>query len=81
MKKNIKIQYFALLKEQRGTCEEIYETVSQTPCELYAELQKNYGLTCPSKQMRVSINFVFAGWDSPLKTGDTIVFIPPVSGG
>jgi molybdopterin-guanine dinucleotide biosynthesis protein A len=77
----LKIQYFALMREQSGRSEETLETVAATPADLYAELQARYGFTLPREQLKVAVNTEFAPWSRPLAPGDAVVFIPPVAGG
>lgn len=81
MEKTIHVQYFALLREQRGQSEETLHIDAQTPKALYARLKKDYRFTLPEESVRVSINERFAPWHAELKTGDRLVFLPPVSGG
>ena len=81
MEKAIHVQYFALLREQRGQSEETLQTGAQTPRELYGQLKKDYRFTLPEQSLRVSINEQFADWQTALKSGDRLVFLPPVSGG
>jgi molybdopterin converting factor subunit 1 len=81
MTKNIRVQYFALLRDQRGLADERLATSAGTPAGLYAELRARHGFTLPAKQLRVAVNDEFARWDAPLRDGDTLVFIPPVAGG
>jgi molybdopterin-guanine dinucleotide biosynthesis protein A len=77
----LKIQYFALMREQSGRSEETVETVASTPADLYAELQARYGFTLPREQLKVAVNSEFAPWSRRLAAGDAVVFIPPVAGG
>ena len=81
MEKMIHVQYFALLREQRGQSEETLRTGAPAPKTLYAQLKKDYRCTLPEESVRVSINDRFADWHSKLKSGDRLVFLPPVSGG
>ena len=81
MEKSIHVQYFALLREQRGESEETLRTTTQTPKELYAQLKKDHRFTLSEQSLRVSINERFADWQAELKSGDRVVFLPPVSGG
>ncbi|MBI5024587.1 MAG: MoaD/ThiS family protein [Candidatus Omnitrophica bacterium] len=81
MEKAIHIQYFALLREQRGESEETLRTTAQTPQGLYAQLKKDHRFTLPEQSVRVSINEQFADWQTALRSGDRVVFLPPVSGG
>jgi molybdopterin-guanine dinucleotide biosynthesis protein A len=77
----LKIQYFALMREQSGRSEETVETFASTPADLYAELQERYGFTLPREQLKVAVNSEFAPWSRRLAAGDAVVFIPPVAGG
>ncbi|MDP9064464.1 MAG: NTP transferase domain-containing protein [Pseudomonadota bacterium] len=77
----VKIQYFALLREQAGRSEETVLTAAKTPAQLLVELRARYGFTLPAEQLRVAVNSEFADWSRPLHAGDAVVFIPPVAGG
>lgn len=77
----IHIYYFALLQDQRGLSEEKLEIEPQDVAQLYANLKKTHGFTLDRSALRVSVNEQFASWDTQLGDGDTVVFIPPVSGG
>jgi molybdopterin-guanine dinucleotide biosynthesis protein A len=77
----LKVQYFALMREQSGRSEETVETLASTPADLYAELKARYGFTLPREQLKVAVNSEFAPWSRPLAAGDAVVFIPPVAGG
>ena len=79
--KKIHIQYFAILREQRGLSSETVETRSNSAQELYGELQNKFRFTLPLKLVRVSINNEFKSLDTLLQDNDNIVFIPPVAGG
>ncbi len=75
------IQYFALLREQRGLESETLETAAPTPAALYAELAQNHGFTLPASALQVALNDDFASWSAPLSPGDSVAFLPPVAGG
>jgi molybdopterin converting factor subunit 1 len=77
----LSIQYFALLREQRGLTEETLVTAACTPAALYEALRARHGFTLPADRIRAAVNGEFAAADAPLRDGDTIVFIPPVAGG
>jgi molybdopterin converting factor subunit 1 len=77
----LKIQYYALMREQAGRSEESVETSALTPSDLYAELTARYGFTLTRDQLKVAVNSEFSDWSRPLKVGDAVVFIPPVAGG
>jgi molybdenum cofactor guanylyltransferase len=77
----LKIQYYALMREQAGRSEETVETSAATPADLYAELVSRYGFTLSLEQLKVAVNSEFSDWSQKLKQGDAVVFIPPVAGG
>jgi len=77
----IRVQYYALLREQAGRSDETLTTSARDPRELYAELSQRYPFTLPADMLRVAINAEFGDWSQPLKAGDAVVFIPPVAGG
>jgi len=79
--RSVRVQYFALLREQAGRSDETLMTAARTPAELYGELQTRYGFTLPIDMLKVAVNTEFGDWNQPLQNHDSIVFIPPVAGG
>jgi molybdopterin-guanine dinucleotide biosynthesis protein A len=79
--KQIKVQYYALLREQAGRSEEAVTTQAGTPRELYEELRRRYPFSLAPEMLRVAVNAEFGDWSQPLSEGDAVVFIPPVAGG
>jgi molybdopterin-guanine dinucleotide biosynthesis protein A len=79
--KTVRVQYYAILREQAGRNEETLDTSAATPTELYAELRKRHPFQLAPEQLKVALNSEFGDWQTPLKHGDTVVFIPPVAGG
>jgi molybdopterin-guanine dinucleotide biosynthesis protein A len=77
----LKIQYYALMREQAGRSEETVETKAGNPADLYAELVARYGFTLPREHLKVAVNSEFSDWSRKLAAGDAVVFIPPVAGG
>lgn len=77
----LRIQYFAVLREQVGISEECFATTASNPAMLYSELLKVRPLKLPQTLLKVAVNAGFVGWDHPLEDGDKVVFIPPVAGG
>lgn len=77
----LRVQYFALLREQAGRSEETVETSATTPRELLEELRARHRFTLPVEVMKVAVNGEFTDWDRPLGANDAVVFIPPVAGG
>jgi molybdopterin-guanine dinucleotide biosynthesis protein A len=79
--RELRVQYFALLREQAGRRDEAVSTRAATPRELFAELSSRHHFTLSPDHLKVAVNTEFADWSRPLKAGDTVVFIPPVAGG
>jgi len=77
----LRIQYYALLREQAGRSEENLETLATTPAAVYAQLHARYGFTLGREQLKVAVNGAFSDWAHVLRPGDALVFIPPVAGG
>jgi molybdopterin converting factor subunit 1 len=78
---NLTVQYFAILREQRGLSEEKLTTPATTPGALYDELRARHAFTLPGDRIRAAVNDTFVASSSPLRDGDRVVFIPPVAGG
>jgi molybdopterin-guanine dinucleotide biosynthesis protein A len=79
--KTLRIQYFAVMREQAGRSEENIDTSASTPADLYRELAARYGFTLQPEQLKVAVNGEFSEWWRVLTYGDDVVFIPPVAGG
>lgn len=77
----ISVQYFAILREQRGTTRETLTTAAATPVALYDELRGRHGFTLPADRVRAAVNGEFVAAGVSLRDGDVVVFIPPVAGG
>ncbi len=76
----VRIEYFAILREHIGKSDEEVSTQAGTAGELFAELAERYAFP-QMNQMKVAINEEFGEWDTVLAEGDSIAFIPPVAGG
>lgn len=79
--KQIKVKYFALLREERGLEFEEITTSAQTLSQLYEELANRYRFSLAVNNLAVSQNESFAAWSDNVQNGSTVVFIPPVAGG
>lgn len=77
----VHIQYFAILREQRGLARESLATTATTAAALYEELRARHGFSLPVDRVRAAINEEFVAWETPLRDGQIVVFIPPVAGG
>ena len=76
----VRIQYYALLREQAGRGTEETEAPGDAAA-LYDALAARHGFTLARSQLKVAVNGEFADWARPLADGDEVVFIPPVAGG
>ena len=48
---------------------------------VYEALSGRYAFPMPKENVHLAVNDEYAPWDMPLRQGDRVVFIPPVSGG
>ena len=69
------------MREQRGLARESLATAATTAAALYDELRPRHGFSLPVDRVRAAINEEFVAWETPLRDGQTVVFIPPVAGG
>jgi sulfur-carrier protein len=81
MTHTLHVQYFAILREQRGLAQEKLTTAAATPAALYEELRSRHGFTLPADRVRAAVNDEFVSAGATLREGDRLVFIPPVAGG
>lgn len=79
--KVLRLLYFAQLRNARGVTEERYRTAAATASDLYDELSREHGFNLHLDQLRVAVNQRFVSSDAHLQEGDTVAFLPPVSGG
>lgn len=78
---NIKVIYFAVLRDLTTKKEELLSVdPGTTPQSLYNILQEKYSFP-DQNTFKVAINDNFTEWNEPLSQHDTVVFIPPVTGG
>ncbi len=78
---DLTVLYFAQLRDQRGADSERVTTTAATARDLYRELAHRHQLTLAERSIVVAINEAMVGWDTPLSNGDTVVYLPPISGG
>jgi molybdopterin synthase sulfur carrier subunit len=75
------VAYFAILREQRGLGAEELETFAADARSLYAELRRRHHFSLPAERIRVALDDEFASWETPLREGQRVAFLPPVAGG
>ena len=76
----IRVEYFAILREHVGKSAEELHTTASTAGALFDELDSRDAFPSMAR-IKVAINDEFSDWDATLSDGDSIVFIPPVAGG
>ena len=77
----VEVLYFASLREMAGVANERVETGARDLRGLYEQLRVARGLTFPIERLRAAMDGAFTDWDTPLRNGAEVVFLPPVSGG
>jgi molybdopterin converting factor subunit 1 len=77
----VQVRYFALLREERGSGSENIDTSAANAAALYGELKSRYKFSLTIDHLKVAVNNNFVDWQTSLKDGDEIVFVPPVAGG
>ena len=77
----IKVMYFAALRDSANKSEEIITTELKTIDDLFESLNLKYSFKVSKDQLRVAVNEEYKPFSTTLTENDTIVFIPPVAGG
>ena len=77
----LKVKYFSSLRDHAHKDEDQLPFKEQSASDLYRELQQKYHFPLEESFLKVAINETYQDWDTPLKSGDTVAFIPPVAGG
>jgi molybdopterin converting factor subunit 1 len=80
---HVKVLFFGRLRELLGTSEDHAELANgATLASLFAFYAGKFPQLAGFRTSLVaSRNQEFAAWDTPLRAGDEIAFLPPVSGG
>ena len=83
--KNIRLRYFAAIREALGTGSEALQTQASTLAALRAELVARGGayadVLAPGKAVRVALNQTMSDESAVLTEGAEVGFFPPVTGG
>jgi molybdopterin synthase sulfur carrier subunit len=77
---SVTVLYFASLRDAAGCSSETLPPPSSLG-ELYESLRLRHGFALPAGKLRVAVDGAFVAWDSAVRDGCEIAFIPPVSGG
>ncbi len=77
----VQVRLFAALREQAGWSvrQVALSGGAATPLAVWGLLE--LGADARPMDVRVAINQQFASWDTPLRNGDELAFLPPISGG
>jgi molybdopterin synthase sulfur carrier subunit len=83
----VRVVYLARLREALGRTEETL-ALPQGPCVVRAVLEQLRARGGPfaielaaGRAFRVAVNYVMAHDDTPLREGDEVALLPPVTGG
>ncbi len=77
----ISLRYFAALKDAAGVSSELMRTNLSNAEELFMFLSEKYRWRLSCAEVRVAVNGKFEPMTCKIHHGDSVVFIPPVSGG
>ena len=77
----VRVRYMAVLKETPGIGPQSPATDCESVGDLFETLKARHGFKLQQKPLRVAINDQFESMARKLRTGDEIIFIPPVAGG
>jgi molybdopterin synthase sulfur carrier subunit len=79
----VKVLFFGRLKEIVGRGEELVEIADGATLEsVFVSCAERQTLLLKFRPSLVaSRNQEFAAWDTPVRSGDEVAFLPPVSGG
>lgn len=81
IRREVRVLYFASLREQAGSDAESVATTAATPRDLYRELAERHHFRLGPERIRAAVNGRFVEMTEPLRDGDEIVFVAPVAGG
>ena len=77
----VQILYFAQLSDLAGKTRESRTLSDPSPAALYAVLKEAYHFPHEFTQLQVAINHQLSAHETDLKDGDSIAFLPPMTGG
>jgi len=79
----VRVRLFASLREAVGRSEvELDLAEGATAEEAWERLVGEHaGLAARRARLTAAVNRIYAPFDTPLRDGDELVFVPPVSGG
>lgn len=82
---NLRVLYFARLRERFGMAEEQFELAGRTAADLVSALQQRGGVWAeelgPGRAFRVAVNQEIVALDALLPDNAEVAVFPPVTGG
>ncbi|MDB4618063.1 NTP transferase domain-containing protein [Akkermansiaceae bacterium] len=81
VEKELTIEYFAKLSQEAGTNSEKIRTSTATLTGLWEEVRLRHHFSLDLPQIKPAIHDAFTDWDTPIKEGDRVAFMPPFAGG
>src|SRR5437867_12727812 len=79
---NVRVVLFAKPRELVGQPNiDLALPAGATAADAWGQRSTRYDLGPLPRAFRCAVNSEYAGWDDPLKDGDDLAVIPPVSGG
>jgi len=81
VEKNLTVEYFAKLSQEAEISSEEVTTTAATLTGLWEEVRLRHHFTLDLPHIKPALNNEFAGWETPLSSGDQIAFMPPFAGG
>lgn len=81
MNKTVSVEYFTILRDERGESSETVTTDAETYRDFYDKLKGKHGFSLDSERLMLIVNNSPREWNESLSDGDKVVFIPPIAGG
>lgn len=77
----VRVEYFAVFRSlSKASSEEITASPGNV-LDLYESLREKYRFPLDIESVHAVVNEEYADWNRVLRSGDTVVFMPPISGG
>lgn len=77
----VRILYFAQLADLANKSEESKVISDNSLSVLYAELKNAYNFPQEFAQLQIAVNHQLSAHNTRLKDGDSVAFLPPMTGG
>ena len=75
------VRWFAAYRDATGVSREAVESEAATAAELFADMTSRHPALAEYSRALVAINDDMSDWSAPVKSGDEVLFFPPVAGG